>query len=156
MPDAVPASLCVYSVGETYTSTLVFDEASIRAFATLSGDANPMHHDAEFAAKTRFGGLIASAAHYSAQMMGAVATWLTLRSASLGLEFTFQFRKAVMVDSVMALEWRITDIAPKPSLKGHVVSIEGTLRQTDNEVAVFATCKGLVLSQTSLQNCEGD
>ncbi len=155
MPDAPATVPCPWTLGEADIQTLVFDKPSIRAFATMSGDANPMHHDAEFAAATRFGGLIASAGHYSAQMMGAVATWLSQRTGSLGLEFTFQFRRAVLVDSVMTLEWRIIDIVSKPSLKGHIVSMEGALRQADGAVAVVATCKGLVLPLELLQAVAG-
>ena len=155
MPDAPATVPCPWAIGETDVQTLVFDEPSIRVFATMSGDANPMHHDADFAATTRFGGLIASAGHYSAQMMGAVATWLSQRTGSLGLEFTFQFSKAVLVDSVMTLEWRITDILLKPSLKGHIVSMEGALRQADGVVAVVATCKGLILPLKLLQTVAG-
>ncbi len=48
------------SVGEIFERIVTFDEQGARTFATLVGDFNPLHHDDEFARKSRFGGLIIS------------------------------------------------------------------------------------------------
>ncbi len=39
--------------------SLVIDQARIRRYAELTGDANPLHLDAAFAATTRLGGIVA-------------------------------------------------------------------------------------------------
>ena len=44
-----------YFVGQTATLTHAFSQADVEAYAALSGDNNPVHVDAEYAAGTRFG-----------------------------------------------------------------------------------------------------
>jgi acyl dehydratase len=44
---------------KTASITRVFTQADVEAFAALTGDANPVHLDAEYAAGTRFGQRIA-------------------------------------------------------------------------------------------------
>ena len=58
------------AVGGTFTQRVTFDAASIRAFATLSGDNNPLHHDDAAGAASPFGTIIASGPHVVALMMG--------------------------------------------------------------------------------------
>ncbi|MCL2502319.1 MAG: MaoC family dehydratase [Bacteroidales bacterium] len=40
---------------DTYTHETTFTQDQVNAFALISGDANPIHTDPEFAAKTPFG-----------------------------------------------------------------------------------------------------
>lgn len=41
-------------VGETYTHIFKFTQEEVNRFAEVTGDKNPVHTDAEFAAKTMF------------------------------------------------------------------------------------------------------
>ncbi len=43
------------AVGDTASLTRVFTAADVETFAALSGDHNPLHFDADFAARTVFG-----------------------------------------------------------------------------------------------------
>jgi acyl dehydratase len=122
-----------------------FDAESIPRVAAEIGDDNPLHHDAAWAATTRFGGLIASGGHTIAAMLAPTATFVNERSNSLGLEFWFRLRRAVRAGSTMTLEWRIVAIAAKPRLKGHVLDMAGTLREADGALAIEATCTALAL-----------
>jgi acyl dehydratase len=146
--ETLPA--CRFEVGESFRKDLSFDVDSIRRFAQMLGDTNPLHHDEALARTTRFGGLIASGPHYSALMMGAVAEFLTQRGAALGLDFTFRFHKAVYAGSTMVLTWRIVEIEPKPSLRGHIVKLVGELVASDGAVAVSATSTGVVMLYDAL------
>lgn len=47
------------AVGDTAQRTRTITEADIRAFATASGDENPVHVDPAYAANSRFGRVIA-------------------------------------------------------------------------------------------------
>jgi acyl dehydratase len=121
---------------------VTFDAEAIRAFATAAGDANPLHHDAEAAAASRFGGLIASGTHYGALMMGLLATELTGHGPGVGMEFALRFRRPVRSGATMRLEWVVTDIRPSPRQRGSVVTVEGTVADAaTGEVAATTTGK---------------
>ncbi|NIC00769.1 MaoC family dehydratase [Halobacterium sp. R2-5] len=49
----------VASVGDTAESSVHVTEETIEAYAEVSGDDNPIHLDAEYAAETMFGGRVA-------------------------------------------------------------------------------------------------
>ena len=127
-------------VGERFSRRVTFDGDSIRTFATLCGDHNPLHHDAAAAATGPFGTLIASGPHVVALMMGLDATSLSVRGNALGLGFEFRFDKAVREGTQLTLEWMITDITYKSSLAGYVVSVEG--RAVDDEGIVYVSATG--------------
>jgi 3-hydroxybutyryl-CoA dehydratase len=46
-------------IGQSATRQLAVDEAIVRGYAEITGDYNPLHFDAEFAGRTRFGRLMA-------------------------------------------------------------------------------------------------
>jgi len=128
------------TLGERFSRRVTFDAASIRAFATLCGDANPLHHDEAVAARSTFGTLIASGPQTTALMMGLNATFFCARFDALGLGFQFRFVKAVPAGATLTLEWTITRSEPKPSLQGHIVSVEG--RAVDDVGTVYVTGSG--------------
>jgi 3-hydroxybutyryl-CoA dehydratase len=128
------------TVGERFERRAVFDAASIRRFAEISGDDNPLHHDADAAAAGPFGRLIASGPHVTSLMMGLDATYFSRRFEALGLEFDFRFVKAIPEGTELTLEWTITRSEPKPSLAGHLVFVEG--RAVDDAGTVFTTAHG--------------
>ena len=45
-------------VGEKAQRSLTLTQEHVESFARLTGDYNPLHFDAEFAGRTRFGGLV--------------------------------------------------------------------------------------------------
>lgn len=102
-------------VDETVSKIVTFDMNAVRRFAALAGGMNPLHHDEALAETARFGGRIVSGTHYSARMMGMVATFapfLGERRAALGLgfglglEFEFGFRKALAAGDTVTMTWR--------------------------------------------------
>jgi len=50
---------------------------------------------------------------------------------NVGLDLTFQFKAPVRVDETALLRWTITARAPKPSLKGDIVTLEGEALHPD-------------------------
>jgi acyl dehydratase len=83
-----------FSVGAEYaTGERAIDDASIRAFAEVSGDFNPLHLDDEYAASTVFGGRVAHGVLGLAVATGLVAeTHLTRGTlvAFVGLDWDFR------------------------------------------------------------------
>jgi acyl dehydratase len=136
----------VLTVGHRFSRTVTFDEEAIRAFAAAAGDENPLHHDAAYAAGTRFGGLIASGTHHGALMMGLVATELTRHGSGVGLEFSLSFRKPVHAGATMRLEWEVKGTEAAPRLGGTITHLEGRVVDvTSGQVVTLATGKCLML-----------
>lgn len=145
----VPAWSPPFEVGEVMVSRLDFAEDSVGEFAARVQDFNPLHHDAAAAARSRFGGLIASGAHTVALMMGTVAGHVAPRCASLGLDCAFRLRRGVPVGTVASVEWTVTAIAAKPSLNGYTMSLEGVLRDGD-QVFITGTMLIVVMPREAL------
>jgi acyl dehydratase len=132
-------------VGEVFEKIVTFDEAEARAFAMLVGDLNPVHHDAEFAAGSRFGGLIISGTQSVAILMAMTATFLSARGAALGLEYQFRFRKGVRMNETCHLTWTVTEVLPKAGL-GEIVSFDAAMSiVASREVAVSGVGKCVLL-----------
>jgi acyl dehydratase len=113
------------------------------AFATAAGDDNPIHHDAEFAANTRFGRPTASGPHTTALLLALTAAHFSKKSAMLGLEFWVRFRRPIYADETISLEWLVIKVTPNEKLRGDIVELRGRIRGQDGRTAVGA--KGRVL-----------
>ena len=77
----------IVTIGETFHSTLELSVDSVKSFASLVNDFNPLHHDEAYAAQSRFGGLIASGTQPTAHFMALLATHFSTYAQPLGLEF---------------------------------------------------------------------
>jgi acyl dehydratase len=131
-------------VGETFSRTVTLDARTIHEFAVAAGDHNPLHHDPAFAESTRFGGIIASGTHYVALIMGLVASHFTaLGHTAAGLEFSFQLKKPVRAGDTITLTWTVAEITPKESLKGDILTLNGTITTQDGVVVL--TCIGKIV-----------
>lgn len=129
--------------GERFAERVEFDAASIREFARLCGDRNPLHHDAEYAARSPFRTLIASGPHVTARMMALTATHFAQRCQPLGLGFTFRFVRAVPAGAALDLQWDVTALEPKRTLAGDIATLDG--RAIDDEGVVYVTGHGSLL-----------
>lgn len=125
------------STGETFSKRHVFTAEDIADFAARAGDLNPLHHDAEKAAKSRFGGLIASGPQTSALLMGLAAAHLSKTHDTAGLEFTFRFRRAIPAGADAILAWEVTAVEPNAKLGGEIISLKGEI--TDDAGQRFVT-----------------
>lgn len=131
-------------VGQRFSRDVTFDEKSIREFARLAGDENPLHYNAELASRTRFGGLIASGTHSAAIMMGAVSAFSARFGPALGLEFSVKLRRPVRAGECLHIEWEVSAIEEKPKLGGSIVSFTGRVINNKGETAVSGFAKGLL------------
>src|SRR5690349_10278922 len=97
---------------ERFSREVTLTPEAVRAYAESAGDDNPVHHDPEFAAGTRFGRPIASGTHTTALLLGLTASHYSRRGAMLGLEFWIGLRKAVFADEKIRLEWLTIKVTP--------------------------------------------
>jgi acyl dehydratase len=134
-PEATP----YLKVGDSFSKDVTFDAAGISAFALATGDTNPLHHDAEYAAKTRFGGIIVSGSHLTALMSGLVSGNFSGKGTNVGLDFSYRFQAPIRVGDKVTMRWTVTNRMPQLSLKGDIVTLEGEVVRADGMVAVTAT-----------------
>jgi acyl dehydratase len=117
--------------------------AAVREYALGVGDTNPVHHDPEFAATTRYGRLIASGTHTTALLLGLTASHFSAKGSMVGLEFWVSFRRPVFADETIRMEWLVVKVTPNDKLGGDVVELRGRIQGQDGKTAVGA--KGRVL-----------
>ncbi len=115
----------------------------VGAYANAAGDDNPVHHDAEFAASTRYGRLIASGTHTTALLLGLTASHFSKKGAMVGLEFWVRFRRPIYADETIRLEWLVVKVTANDKLNGDVVELRGRIKAQDGQTALGA--KGRVL-----------
>jgi acyl dehydratase len=132
-------------VGERFTQSVHLSAESIRAFADSVGDSNPLHHDEAVAARSRFGGLIASGTHSASLLMALTASHFSRHAQPLGLESKLHFHRAVHAGDTLQLAWTVSRMQPKPSLGGDLVWLDGEARNQRGEVALAATATLLVV-----------
>ena len=129
--------------GERFSTHVDLSEDEISRFARASGDENPLHHDPAFAARTRFGGVIASGPHTSALLMGCTASHFSRSGPMLGLEFSFRFRQPVHANQTLSIEWLVVAVRTSRRLGGDVVDLRGRMQDATGNTVVGA--KGRVL-----------
>jgi 3-hydroxybutyryl-CoA dehydratase len=129
---------------DRFTSEVQLDPSSAAAFARNAGDDNPLHHDPEVAARSRFGRLIASGPHTSALLLGLTAKHFSRFGEMLGLEFWLRFRRAVFADERITLEWLVIRVTPNAKLGGDIVELRGRVLGQDGRTALGAKGKVVV------------
>jgi len=65
-----------FEIGRSVSRSYLFTYENIAAYADMAGDPNPLHHDTAFAAGSRFGGVIASAAHSRSEKLNGIVVEL--------------------------------------------------------------------------------
>lgn len=128
---------------ERFSSEITLTPATVAAYAGAAGDGNPVHHDPAYAARTRFGRLIASGTHTTALLLGLTASHFSRQGAMVGLEFWVRFRRPIYADETIRLEWLVVRVTPNEKLKGDVVELRGRIKGQDGQTALGA--KGRVL-----------
>jgi 3-hydroxybutyryl-CoA dehydratase len=128
----VPAPL---QVGYRFSGVHQFNAAQVSAFAYAAGDTNPIHHNAQAAARTRFGKPIVSGTHTTALLMGLVASHLSTLGQVVGVKFTTELLRPVFSDEQVVLKWEVIGIHAHPR-NGHYVDLEGSVSGTQEDCRV--------------------
>ena len=135
-------------VGQSFDKQVLFDAPGIAAFAASCGDTNPLHHDAAYAAGSRFGGIIASGPQVTSLLMAMVAAFFMPLGPGVGLGYSFRLRSAVRAGELVTMRWTVLGVAAKRTLGGHIISLRGEAVRPGGPVAVMAT--GNVLGMDAL------
>lgn len=120
-----------FRVGRVVTRDYLFTRERIVAYAEMAGDNNPLHHDEAVASRSRFGKLIACAAHSTGVLTSLLASSFSQDGRAVGLGFEFMLRRAVAVDTDAVLMWRIDSVEDSLKPRGRVISLSGEIRDRD-------------------------
>ncbi len=127
-----------FEVGQAFTSVgRTVTEADVVMFAGLSGDFNPLHTDATFAAKTPFGQRVAHGMLAASISTGLGQTLGIFEGTTLALMGqTFAYKAPVFFGDTVRL--RLTVQSTKASSKGGkgVVVFTSDILKQDDTVAV--------------------
>ena len=140
------------TVGQQATFTKAVTEKDILMFAAVSGDANPVHLDAEFAATTMFKERIAHGMFSGALISAAIACELPGPGAIyLGQELTFT--RPVKLGDTLTVELEVLEKLPKGRVRiaTRVVNQEGKA-VVEGEAKVLAPNEKLSLELATVPN----
>jgi 3-hydroxybutyryl-CoA dehydratase len=132
------------TVGERFSEVIHMTPDDVIAFAKAAHDFNPLHHDHEAAAGSRYKKLIASGTQMAARLMALTATHFSKRCDVVGLDFSVRFHKAVFADETVTLEWEVIAVTSTSSQKSDAVEMKGRVTNQKGELAVAATGRVLV------------
>ncbi len=135
----------VVMIGESFEATLSLPPDSIRHFATLVDDRNPLHHDEAYARASRFGALIASGTQPTAHLMAMIATHFSRYAQPLGLEFGIRLTRAVKANDVITMRWQVIEAKWKASLRGDLVKLAGGALNQAGDTVMKATATIVVM-----------
>jgi len=100
------------SIGETASLSKTISEADIVLFAGVTGDFNPLHLDAEYAKKTRFGERIAHGL-LTAGLISAVLGTRLPGPGAIYLGQTLNFRKPVKIGDTITATAKVSSYDPE-------------------------------------------
>ena len=117
-------------VGDRCSRSVRYSREDIAAFALLSGNSNPLHHDDQAAQRARHGEIIASGEQTTAQMIGLASSHFSNpvdgpHRDVLCLNFNFAFKAPVFAEQALELSWRVTTVEPHARLGGLLVHLDG-------------------------------
>ena len=98
--------------GQQATRTMTVDSDVVRAFAEITGDYNPLHFDEAFAAKTRFGRLIAQGGLATGLLHALVAMELP-GAGSVFVRQSWKFPKPVYIGDTITAVGTVKSVQPK-------------------------------------------
>jgi acyl dehydratase len=135
MTDTPPTEISgALAPGVVARRTRVVRAEDIALFTELTGDRNPVHYDAELAARSRFGGIVVQGGVTTGLLNALVAEDLP-GPGSVFLHVDWSFRAPVRPGDVLTAEARVLDVrADKP-----VCTLATTVRTADGVVVVDGT-----------------
>ena len=134
--------------GERFSETIRLTPEDASAFALAARDPNPIHHDPDAAARSRYQRLTASGTQTMARLMALTATHFSKLGDMVGLEFSVKFHRPVYADDTILLEWQVVSVEESAFLKGEVVELRGRISNGASEKVVSATGRVLVMEKT--------
>ena len=123
------------TVGQRATWTRTFGAAEVEAFATLTGDRNPLHFEPAFAAATKVGRLVVQGGLTTGLFNALVAMELP-GPGSVFLHQEWDYPAPVFVGDTVTAEAEVIDVRPdKP-----ITRLRCVARRDDGTVVLTGEC----------------
>ena len=121
-------------IGDTARRSRTITDRDIELFTELTGDRNPLHYDADAAARSRFGGIIVQGGVTSGLLNAVVAEDLP-GPGSVFLHVDWNFRVPVRPGDVITAEVEVLEVREyKP-----ISTLRTTISNQDNVVVLDGT-----------------
>jgi acyl dehydratase len=130
-------------LGEQFVRQETITARHVDDGAALIRDFNPLHVDADFAARSRFGGRILHGVLTSA-LMGAELGMVYAGTAIAYLEHNARFLAPVKIGDTLTITWTVVELQPKPQHGGGIVVAEAVALNQDGVEVCRASGKMLV------------
>ncbi|MCL1476233.1 MaoC family dehydratase [Marinobacter sp. M3C] len=140
--DFVGKAFDELSENGTFGQSLTITDAHISQACGMFGDFNPLHSDAEFCAKTRFGKRILHGPMTGAYMSACIGMYF-YGSAVAYLEHNCQFLAPVFAEDTLTVKWTISELLAKPKINGGIAVLKGECFNQKSELV--ATGNGKIM-----------
>jgi acyl dehydratase len=122
-------------VGQRARRTQTVTAREVELYAQITGDRNPLHFDADFAAKTRFGRLVAQGGIASGMLNALVAMDLP-GPGTVFLSQTLTYKAPTYLGDTLTAEIEVLSLKPdKP-----VCQLKATITNQDGTVLLEGEC----------------
>jgi acyl dehydratase len=121
---------------DTYTHEITFTQPNVDIFAQITGDNNPIHLDAEFAAKTVFGKPIVHG-FYSASVFSMVFGTKFPGEGTIYMYQDMKFFAPVFVDQPYKAKFEVLEV----NTEKHVGIIKCVLEDEAGKIVIEGTAK---------------
>lgn len=145
-----PLSFEDIQIGQTYTSeAITIREADVKSFATLTGDANPIHLDAEYAAAQVFGQRVAHGLLGLSIAVGLAWKAISAEGALLALREVdgWKFSAPIYLDDSIRIRATVRDKKAVRRLGGGLVTYAVEIVNQDGQVVQHGDWVLLVTGQ---------
>jgi len=122
--------------GDTYQHALTFKQSDVDAFAKITGDNNPIHIDAEYAAKTPFGRPIVHG-FLSGAVFSKVFGTLFPGEGTIYLYKEMKFMAPVFVEQPYMAKFEVTEV----NTEKHTAIIKCILENAEGKVCIDGSAK---------------
>lgn len=122
--------------GDTYSYNITFNQADVNTFAQITGDNNPIHLDADFAAKTPFGRPIVHG-FYSASVFSMVFGTKFPGEGTIYMYQDMKFLAPVFVDEQYTAKFEVTEV----NTEKHRGTIKCLLENASGKIVIEGTAK---------------
>ena len=123
-------------IKDTYTYDIAFNQSNVNTFAQITGDNNPIHLDADFAAKTIFGKPIVHG-FYSASVFSMVFGTKFPGEGTIYLYQDMKFLAPVFVDQPYKAKFEVVEV----NTEKHIGVIKCVLEDQTGKIVIDGTAK---------------